>query len=95
MGTPLQQPAGPLYGRTNDPDGLTPELSQDFIPQVAVHDREGRRKKRVLVLCTGGTLTMAPNEQGALAPVQGALVKYLEEMRELHADNMPEVVAHE
>jgi len=95
MGAPLQQPAGPLYGRTNDPDGLTPELSQDFIPQVAVHDREGRRKKRVLVLCTGGTLTMAPNEQGALAPVQGALVKYLEEMRELHADNMPEVVAHE
>lgn len=38
---------------------------------------------------------MAPNEQGALAPVQGALVKYLDDMRELQADHMPEVVAHE
>ena len=38
---------------------------------------------------------MAPNEQGALAPVQGALVKYLDDMRELHTDHMPEVVAHE
>jgi hypothetical protein len=98
MGTPLQKPAGPLFGVAGDdnPLAVTPESSEYFIPQVPLHDMDGRQnKKRVLILCTGGTLTMAPNEQGALAPVQGALLKYLVEMRELHADHMPEVVAYE
>ena len=69
----------------------------NFIPEVRLHDFDGTQRKRVLVLCTGGTLTMAPdpNQGGALAPVQGALTRYLEHMRELNAENMPEVVAHE
>mmetsp|Transcript_68674 Transcript_68674/g.102077 ORF Transcript_68674/g.102077 Transcript_68674/m.102077 type:complete len:375 (-) Transcript_68674:294-1418(-) len=53
--------------------------------------------KRVLVLCTGGTLTMAPDPEkdGALAPVEGAVTEYMKEMKELHVEAMPEVVAHE
>jgi len=48
-------------------------------------------------LCTGGTLTMAPDplRGGALAPVEGALIDYLKQMDELLDENMPEVVAHE
>ena len=46
-------------------------------------------------LCTGGTLTMAPNSNGALAPVEGALSKYMEDMDELRADKMPDFVLHE
>ena len=43
------------------------------------------RKKRVLVLCTGGTLTMAPDstKDGGLAPVEGALTEWMSNMREL------------
>jgi len=74
-----------------------PEKSKYFIPQVKLHAGDGSHRKRVLILCTGGTLTMAPDptKGGSLAPVQGALVKYLEEMRELNDPNMPEVVAFE
>ena len=38
---------------------------------------------------------MAPNSSGALAPVEGALSKYMEDMDELKADNMPDIVLHE
>lgn len=38
-----------------------PESEYFFIPQVKLHDGDGSQRKRVLVLCTGGTLTMAPN----------------------------------
>jgi L-asparaginase len=40
---------------------------------------------------------MAPNPDkgGALAPVEGALSKYMKEMNELNADHMPEVILHE
>ena len=61
-----------------DPDNLTehvkpPESEFFFIPQVKLHDGDGSQRKRVLVLCTGGTLTMAPNPEqgGALSPVPG------------------------
>ncbi len=48
-------------------------------------------------LCTGGTLTMAPDQNmgGALAPVQGAVAEYMKEMRELNVESMPEIVTHE
>jgi hypothetical protein len=48
-------------------------------------------------LCTGGTLTMAPNpyKDGALSPVPGALTDYLKSMVELTNDKMPDVVVHE
>lgn len=56
-----------------------PESDFFFIPQVKLHDGDGSQRKRVLVLCTGGTLTMAPNpeQDGALSPVQGALTDFL------------------
>ena len=57
---------------------VTPPESKFFIPQVKLHDGDGMKRKRVLVLCTGGTLTMAPdpNKGGSLSPVQGALTEY-------------------
>lgn len=36
-----------------------------------------------------------PRRGGALAPVQGAVTTYMKEMKELNAENMPEVVTHE
>lgn len=76
---------------------VKPAKSTFFIPQIALHEEDGREKKRVLVLCTGGTLTMAPDplRGGALAPVEGALIEYMKQMDELLDENMPEVVAHE
>eukprot|EP00804_Cyclotella_cryptica_P009859 CCRYP_014178-RA/>CCRYP_014178-RA protein AED:0.02 eAED:0.02 QI:89/1/1/1/1/1/4/906/464 len=84
-----------------DPDNFTevvkPPTSEFFIPQVKLHDADGSTRKRVLVLCTGGTLTMAPNPEkdGALSPVPGALTDYLKSMVELTNDKMPDVVVHE
>jgi L-asparaginase len=71
--------------------------ANNYIPQIALHEHDGRRRKRVLLLCTGGTLTMAPDpaQGGALAPVEGALSAYLAKMDELRADHMPDVVVHE
>lgn len=68
-----------------------------FIPQVNAHEGDGRQRKRVLVLCTGGTLTMAPNPDigGALSPVPGALTDFMRSMLELTNDKMPNVVIHE
>ena len=36
---------------------VPPESPFFFIPQVKLHDGDGSHRKRVLVLCTGGTLT--------------------------------------
>jgi hypothetical protein len=61
IGEPLQSPAGHLYGGgIVDDDGDTeiivgdgtkvkPAKSTFFIPQIALHDEDGREKKRVLV----------------------------------------------
>lgn len=38
---------------------VPPQSDFFFIPQVKLHDGDGSQRKRVLVLCTGGTLTMA------------------------------------
>ena len=86
-----------------DSDNMTervkpPESDFFFIPQVNnAPDGDGGRRKRVLVLCTGGTLTMAPNPDigGALSPVPGALTDFMKSMLELTNDKMPEVVVHE
>ena len=51
----LQTPAGPLYKKEaiDDDSGGTTEIkpvpSDFFIPEVALHDRDGRNRKRVLV----------------------------------------------
>lgn len=77
--------AGPLW-EAEDGDDAT------IIPH------RGQCRKRVLVLCTGGTLTMCndPAQGNSLAPVQGALTNYLAGMRELTEDpEMPEIVSHE
>ena len=44
-----------------------------------------------------GTLTMAPdpNQGGALAPVQGAISKYMAGMEELKSPEMPDYILHE
>ena len=85
---PLQSPAGTLC-----------ESSDNFIPQNGLHEGRGRTKKRVLVLCTGGTLTMAPdpNQNGALAPVEGTISRYMSQMDELKQENseMPDYILHE
>ena len=96
----LQKPAGPLYGKNSDGTCATvikPDSNDFFIPQVALYENDGRRRKRVLVLCTGGTLTMAPDPEkgGALAPVEGAVTAYMKNMNELCNESMPEVVCHE
>ena len=66
-GEPLQSPAGLLSCKN---DSLS---AKTFIPQHSLYEGEGRTRKRVLVLCTGGTLTMAPDykNNGALTPVEG------------------------
>lgn len=90
------------FGDDEDDD----DPCRGFIPQVALPRRNNnmdgsggsRRRKRVLVLCTGGTLTMSPSPLagGGLAPVQGAISQYMQHsMHELQAEHMPEVVLHE
>ena len=98
MGHSLQPPAGPLWGDdVIDDADVEHGDDQRFIPQVSLHDQDGRKKKRVLMLCTGGTLTMAPDPSagGALAPVEGALSAYLQDMNELQNSDMPDLVLHE
>lgn len=86
--SPLQTPAG-----------LLAKSDEVFIPQNELHEDQGHTKKRVLVLCTGGTLTMAPDlkQNGALAPVEGALSRYMSQMNELNDESseMPDYVLHE
>ena len=77
---------------------VTPPESDFFIPQIKLHDGDGMKRKRVLVLCTGGTLTMAPDPErgGSLSPVQGALTEFMKKsMLELQHEQMPDVVVHE
>ena len=71
--------------------------NEHYIPFVPLHKNDGFKQKRVLVLCTGGTLTMAPdpNLGGSLAPVEGALTSHLQSMPELSNSNMPDVFVHE
>lgn len=85
-----------------DSDNLTehvtpPASDYFFIPQHSLNAGDGRQRKRVLVLCTGGTLTMAPNPEkgGALSPVSGALTDFMKSMLELTNAKMPDVVVHE
>lgn len=96
MGKSLQKPAGRLWAAdiVEDDEEIG---DRQFIPQVMLHENDGRARKRVLILCTGGTLTMAPDPKlgGALAPVEGALSEYMKGMSELHAEHMPEVILHE
>lgn len=89
----------PVHTATQKPAGLLCLedwcVEDDLTHRLSHH---GTSRKRVLVLCTGGTLTMSndPAQGNSLAPVQGALTSYLEGMRELTDDpEMPEVVAHE
>ncbi|KAG7363404.1 asparaginase-domain containing protein [Nitzschia inconspicua] len=99
MGEPLQKPAGALLGPDiyhsddddDDDDGGNKNRNSSYIPEVSLYVGEGRIKKRILVLCTGGTLTMAPdpNQGGALAPVEGAISKYMSSMEELNSPDLP------
>jgi len=87
MGKSLQEPAGQLWSSQDN--------DRQFIPQVSLHESDGRSSSRILVLCTGGTLTMAPDKDGSLAPVEGMLSKFMEQMEELRQPGMPDIVLHE
>ena len=80
--------AGPLYLQ---------DEREAYIPQLKLNEGDGRQRRRVLVLCTGGTLTMAPDNKkgGSLAPVQGALSRWMQNMPELEQNEMPHVTLHE
>ena len=110
MGKSIQPRAGRLFPMEETKDEASEQEDQEHqdrdplewkgIPQVPLHELDGRSRKRVLLLCTGGTLTMAPDPKlgGSLAPVQGALSKYMASMTELQPGNntqMPEIVLHE
>lgn len=68
---PIQEPAGKLYedldayldaSETIDSDLEIEKRLSSFIPQVPLTDDDGaNRKKRVLVLCTGGTVSSVHN----------------------------------
>ena len=81
------------------PVGVLGDSAGTFIPQNALYEGQDRTKKWVLVLCTGGTLTIAPDfeQNGALAPVQGAISRYMGQMDELNQENseMPDYILHE
>jgi hypothetical protein len=100
MGEPLQRPAGPIWGPDVLASGDEPSddlSSRSFIPEISLFEGDGREKKRILILCTGGTLTMAPDptQGGALAPVEGAISSYMAHMTELSQPSMPDYVLHE
>jgi len=69
----------PVHKSTQKPAGLLCVeqwcVEDDLTHRLSHH---GTSRKRVLVLCTGGTLTMSndPAQGNSLAPVQGALVSY-------------------
>eukprot|EP00979_Chaetoceros_neogracilis_P000791 scaffold169_cov279-Chaetoceros_neogracile.AAC.13 len=94
-----RDPHLPIHKSIQKPGGLLCDEGwcvEDDLTHLLSHP--GTSRKRVLVLCTGGTLTMSndPSQGNSLAPVQGALTSYLEGMCELTDDpEMPEVVAHE
>jgi L-asparaginase len=93
-GISLQASAGRLWSQPTTHDGISAR-DPNFIPQVG----SSTRKKRILILCTGGTMTMVPDpeRQNALSPKQGALSHYIAHhmVPELYADHMPDVVLHE
>lgn len=64
-----------------------PAQTFDFIDPHEVLD--GEEKKNVLIIYTGGTMGMKPDEDGSLAPVPGYLVQVLKEMPEMHRPEMP------
>lgn len=90
----------PVHKATIKPAGLLCDehfCIEDDLTHKLQH-RGNERRKTVLILCTGGTLTMSndPAKGNSLAPRQGALTEYLSTMRELTDDpEMPEIVAHE
>jgi hypothetical protein len=75
MGQSLQPPAGELWKKPNattadhhdhhhHPDHEAAGPIDDFIPQVSLHLGDGRRRKRVLILCTGGTMVRRKSFSG-------------------------------
>jgi len=85
------QPAGVVRYQNTDKD--------DIIPQVSLHDFDGRGNKRVLLLCCGGTLTMGkdPENNNALRPIPGMLSNYMAThmTHEMGNESMPDVTVHE
>ncbi len=102
VGTTVVMEEPPPYSNTNVP--VHTSIAHDAGPLWREELRDDiihplfSSRKRVLVLCTGGTLTMSndPTKGNSLVPVQGALTSYLAGMRELTEDpDMPEIISHE
>ncbi len=95
VGVSLQASAGCLRDR---PSISSMKHIRDSEPSSHQHNT-----KRVLVLCTGGTMTMVPDatNNNALTPQQGALSNYIQNhmVPELYYKfgnhSMPEIVLHE
>ncbi|DBA05286.1 TPA: hypothetical protein N0F65_007448 [Lagenidium giganteum] len=59
------------------------------------HHHEDHERSKCLIIYTGGTFGMVPDEQGVLHPSSGFLEKKISEMDEFKFENMPEVTVTE
>lgn len=90
--------AGPLWDKpsaTENRNGKSRRTAVGdlaFIPQVV---EDPGQQPRVLVLCTGGTMTMMPDADGSLSPVQGALSDHISRHQDSFQTIMPDIVLHE
>ncbi|KAJ8613612.1 hypothetical protein CTAYLR_006157 [Chrysophaeum taylorii] len=68
---------------------VTSSGSASNLVSIARKDGTPKKKKRVLVLLTGGTMAMQANGNGLLEPVAGYLAKCMRAMPELRDAKMP------
>lgn len=91
--TPDRSAAPSTFGRElgqKPADELARLRSRKLTKAQAIKPRTGRPGERtVLVLYTGGTLGMKPNEEGALEPVPGYLESRMRSMSELDSQDAP------
>ena len=66
-----------------------------IIPHRLFHMTTSPPRKQVLVLYTGGTMGMRPDEDGALKPKPGFLTAKIPQCEELLQSNMPSIVVEE
>ena len=103
VGVSLQASAGCLRDRPSISSMKHTPSIRDNSSEPSSQHQHNNNTKRVLVLCTGGTMTMVPDATNnhALTPQQGALSNYIQNhmVPELYYKygnhSMPEIVLHE